>query len=84
MGVPSSGIVAATCVVLLQLSRNEFGHFKHRDLTLAAEYSSELLVSIDHALVGAVLQFVLFDVIPNSLGNFSSRLSSGTDYRCEG
>lgn len=48
----------------LQVLANQASHFEHGDLGFA-EHSLELVVGIDRAAVGCVLQFVLFDVNPH-------------------
>ena len=58
---------------LLQVLRNQFGHFKHRNDLLAVEHGSELFVGIDHAPIDGVLQLVLLDVVPKLLGDFGAR-----------
>jgi hypothetical protein len=42
-------------------------------LGFAAEYGFQLVVGIDHAAVGRILQIVLFDVIPHFFGHFGTR-----------
>ena len=51
------------------MTANNFGQLKHRNLVLT-EQRLKLVVGIDVATVLCVLQVVLFDVIPNLLGDF--------------
>ena len=48
-----------------EMTRNEFRHFKHGDLFLATENGFQLVICVDIAFVGFILQLVLLDVIPN-------------------
>lgn len=52
----------------------KLGHFKHGDLVLAEE-GSKFGISIDIAFVCSILQVIVFNVLPNLLGNFSTRHS---------
>lgn len=62
---------------LFQMVGNELGHFEHGHLGFAAEYCFELVVGIDHAAVGRILQVELFDVVPDLLGHFGTRQRRG-------
>jgi hypothetical protein len=55
------------------MSRNVFGHLKHRHLFLASKHSFKGIVSIDQRLFLCVLKFVFLDVIPYLLGHFDTR-----------
>ena len=52
---------------------DQFRHFKHGDLGFAAENSFQLVVRIDHAAVGRILQIEFLDVIPYLFGHFRAR-----------
>jgi hypothetical protein len=51
---------------------NELGHFEHGHLGFAAEYSFQLVVGVDHAAVGRILQVELLDVIPDFFRHFGA------------
>ena len=52
---------------------DKLSHLKHVDRRLAAEYSLECSVSFDYSFGFRVLKFVLFDVGPQPLSDFSAR-----------
>ena len=58
---------------------NQASQFKHGDLWLAKQ-GQELVVSIDVAFVGGILQFVLFDVNPNFADDFGTRQGGCTNH----
>ena len=62
---------------LLHVRRNEFRHLEHCDFTLAAEHLLQLVVSLDVALVGRILEIILLNVLPNLLSNFRTRHRTG-------
>src|SRR5918995_4212924 len=55
-----------------QVSIHQLGHVEHRDLALAAEHRTELVVRVDGAPVLGVLQAVPLDVGPELLGHFGA------------
>ena len=55
--------------------RDQFGHLKHRNLSLAAKHPLELGVGIDHTTIDIILQLVPLDVLPNLLGDLGARNS---------
>jgi len=57
---------------LFDVTRDELGHFKHGDLALAVEHGLQGRIGIDERLLGGVLEFVLFDVIPELLGHLAT------------
>src|SRR5688572_3391135 len=74
-----------------QVLVDQRGHLEHRDLILAAEDDAQLVIGVDHPLVGLVLQTVLLHVIPHALRDFAAwdRLIADDDgqigarlYRC--
>ena len=52
---------------------NKLGHLEHADLALAAEYSFQLVIGVNHGLLGFVLQSVLLDILPEFLRDLSTR-----------
>lgn len=64
--------------LLDDVTGDQLGHFKHRNLFLATEYDLESGVRIDHPPVGCVLQTIFLDVVPEFLGQFAPRNRSGT------
>ena len=64
----------------LKLVRNQLGHLKHRDLSLA-EDRAQIGVGVDHAAINGVLQTVLLDVVPHFLGDFRARQWHGANHR---
>src|SRR5438309_8136896 len=70
-------------VGLLQVLADEFRHLEHRHLLLAAENRLERGVSVDHASVLAVLQFLALDVGPELLGHLGARHGAVADHRAE-
>ena len=60
-------------ILLFQMIGDELGHFKHGHLCFAAENSFQLVIGIDHAAVGRILQVELLDVIPDFFGHFGTR-----------
>jgi len=59
---------------------DEFGHFEHADLLLAAEDGSQIIVSIDHGPLLFVLKTFALDVHPELFGDLRPRHRRGTDY----
>ncbi len=57
---------------LLQMLADVLGELEHRRLSLA-EQRAQLLVRIDHAAIGLVLQVVLLDVFPDLTRDFGAR-----------
>ena len=57
---------------LFQMFADVFGELEHRRLSLA-EQCAQLVVRIDHAAIGFVLQVVLLDVLPDLAGDFRAR-----------
>ena len=50
---------------------HELGHLEQVDLRLA-EHRLELVIGVDLALVGGVLQLALLDVVPQTLDHFGT------------
>ena len=67
---------------LLQVSVDELGQLEHRYLILAKN-RTQFSVSADVAAIAGVLQVVLFDVVPDSLGDLGARHGFGANDRSE-
>lgn len=65
------------------MSAHQFGHFKHGHLALAAKDSLQLFVSVDVGLLGLILQTMLFDVVPQFLGDLATRSGLSSHHRRE-
>ena len=64
---------------LADVLADQASHFEHRNLWLAKHFL-ELGVSIDHALVGCILQVVGLDVDSQLADDFCTWKGSGTDH----
>lgn len=70
-------------IELFEMIGNEFRHFKHRYLRLAAEDCFELVVRIDHATVCRILQIKFLDIVPHLLGDFGAWQRRCADHCCQ-
>lgn len=55
-----------------KMTRNEFSHFKHGDLFLAAKNGFQFVIRVDIATIRSILQIMLLDVFPDFLCYFSA------------
>ena len=55
------------------MSRDEFGHLEHADLTLAVEHRPERVIGVDLRSLGLVLKAVLFDIVPKLFCQLGTR-----------
>jgi len=76
--IPITSLVSERGLTL-HMPGHELGHFKHADLRLAVEHFLERIIGIDVSLVRCILKFVLLDVVPKLLGQFTARQWCGTD-----
>ncbi len=58
--------------VLFDVAGNELGHFKHRNLGLAAENGFKSGIGVDEGLFLLILELVLLDVVPDFFGEFTT------------
>ena len=77
-GLSTSGIFLKKSAELLDVARNELGHFEHRHLGLATENSFESSVGVDVAFIFFILKLVLLDVVPEFFGELTTGRRSGS------
>jgi hypothetical protein len=65
------------------MSRDEFGHLEHADLTLAVKDRPERIVRVNHRSLFLILASVLLDVVPEFLGELGTRQRFGANDRGE-
>ena len=51
---------------------DQLGHLKHGNCFFTVEYSEQIGVGVDVSPVDFVLQFILFDISPDLLGDLGS------------
>ena len=61
------------------MSRDEFGHLEHADLTLAVKDRLERIVRINHRSLFLILTSVLLDVVPEFFGELGTWEGFGSD-----
>jgi hypothetical protein len=77
-GLSTSGLFLKKSAELLDVTRNELGHFEHRHLGLATENSFESSVGVDVAFIFFILELVLLDVVPEFFGELTTGRRSGS------
>ena len=65
--------IRALVGLLFKMSRNEFAHLEHADLTFAIEDRLERVIRIDHGSFLFILATVLLDVVPELFGKLRAR-----------
>jgi len=61
------------------MTRYKLRHFEHRDALLTAEHDLQRIIGVDLGPLLCVLQVVLFDIVPQFLGQLTTGDGLGTD-----
>jgi len=61
------------------MAGNQLRHLKHSDALLAVEHDLQRVIRIDLSPLLGILELVLFDVVPEFFGQFTTRNRLGAD-----